>query len=131
MRKIATAVALMTLTAASFSACSKPEAQQAVEEVQETTSEIATDAKDAMSSAAADFAVSDPISYTCALGTKLSVVFSDDKADVTVLSDNNRKLTLLKTPSGDGTLYQTEGYSLHTKGNDATWGSADEACTKG
>lgn len=130
MRKIATAVALLALSAASLSACSKPEAQQAVEEVQETTSEIATDAQDAMSSAAADFAVSDPISYTCALGTKLSVVFSEDKADVTVVSDNNHKVTLLKSSSGDGTLYQATGYSLHTKGNDATWGSADEACTK-
>ncbi|MFT3996526.1 MAG: MliC family protein [Asticcacaulis sp.] len=130
MRKIAAAFALMAFSATALSACSKPEAEQAVEEAQSTVSELAGDAHDAMSSAAADFAVSDPIAYDCANGTRLSVIFSDGKADITILSDHDKKVSLTESPSGEGTLYTATGYSLHTKGNDATWGSTQEMCKK-
>jgi|GEM_PF-2667106 len=130
MRKLTTALAVLAFGATALTACSKPEAQQAVEEVQETTSEIAGDAKDAFSSAAADYAVSDPITYDCAKGTRLSVVFSDGKADVTVLSDHDKKVTLTESPAASGALYTATGYSLHTKGDEAMWSSTDETCKK-
>jgi len=130
MRQIATTLAVFAFSAAALSACSKPEAQQAVEEVQETTSEIAGDAKDAFSSAAADYAVSDPIAYDCTKGTRLSVIFSEGKADVTILSDHDKKVSLTESAAGSGKLYTATGYSLHTKGDEATWGSADETCKK-
>lgn len=130
MRKFITAAAFGVLSLTALSACSKPEAEQAVEEVQEAATELAADTGAAMSSAASDFATSDPIAYDCALGTKLSVVYSDKTAEVTILSANNQTVTLTETASASGTLYQAPGYSLHTKGDDALWSSKDEACTK-
>lgn len=130
MRKTAAIALLGALSFTALAACSKPEAEQAVEEIQSTAGELASDAGQAMSSAAADFATSDPIAYTCAMGTSLSVVFSDKTAEVTILSDSSRKVSLTETPSSDGTLYQATGYSFKTKGNDAWWGAKEESCTK-
>lgn len=110
-------------------ACNNPETEENLNQIGEATENLATEAAVAVSSAAADLTTSDPNIYECANGTRLSVVYHMDKADVTILGTTNQTVSLPKVDSDTGDLYTAGDHRLHKDGDAATWG-ANEACTR-
>jgi len=110
-------------------ACNNPETEENLNQIGEATENLATEAASAVSSATVDMTTSDPNIYECARGTRLSVVYSMDKADVTILGATNQTLSLPKVDSDSGDLYVSGDHRLHKDGDAATWGT-DEACTR-
>lgn len=112
-----------------LTACNSPETEQNLEQIGTATENLAAEAASAVSSAAVDVTTSDPNIYECARGTRLSVIYHLNKADVTILGATNRTVSLPKVDSDKGELYTAGDDRLHRDGDLATWGK-DEACTR-
>ncbi|MFT4091553.1 MAG: MliC family protein [Asticcacaulis sp.] len=106
-------------------ACNNPETEQHLDQIGSATESLAVDAASAVSTAAVDLTTSEPYKYECANGTRLSVVYHMDKADVTILGNTDQTVSLPKIDSEKGELYAAGDHRLHRDGDAATWGLND------